>query len=265
MSVLVRRWLPSSMALAAVVFSLQLGFGRLGGGMSFLYIVPICLTAVGGGRRAALAAAAIATLLVAVWVHVEGVPLPSEGYAIRFFAFVVVGFCVAYLELDRRRLLERVHRMAHTDFLTGLPNRRSWDAELDAALARARRSAVPLTIGMVDLDHFKRYNDTHGHSGGDRLLRAAAASWSERLRRSDFLARFGGEEFSFLLWGSDLEMSHELADRLRRATPKGSTCSVGIAVWDGEEDADALLRRADAALYRAKELGRDRVVSFLAV
>ncbi len=262
-TLLVRHWLSATIVLLCGVAAFHLGFGMEGDGFSFLYIIPVCVAAVGGGRAWGVTTASTATLLVLAWAELRHVAVPETGYAIRFAAFLVVGLYVANLEHDRRRLLERVHAMAHTDVLTGLPNRRAWDDELRSALARAARSGVPVTVGLLDLDHFKLYNDEHGHSGGDRLLRAAAGAWSGTMRASDFLARYGGEEFGFILWGCDPSAAQELADRIRTATPDGSTCSVGFAVWDGQESSDDVVARADTALYQAKADGRDRVVAAL--
>jgi diguanylate cyclase (GGDEF)-like protein len=114
---------------------------------------------------------------------------------------------------------------------------------------------------MLDLDHFKAYNDTHGHQAGDRLLKAAAAAWREVLRPGDLLARYGGEEFVAVLADCPPQEARAVAERLRRSTPSGETCSIGVATWDGAEAVDALVRRADEALYAAKRAGRDRVVA----
>lgn len=104
-----------------------------------------------------------------------------------------------------------------------------------------------------------RFNDSHGHQAGDRLLRDAAAAWlSETRQEIDLLARVGGEEFAIQLPGADLDSARNMVERLRRATPVGSTCSAGVASWDGSESPAALLARADASLYEAKSLGRDR-------
>ncbi len=161
------------------------------------------------------------------------------------------------------RLLEKqataLRELAQHDPLTGLPNRRAWDAALSAVLARGARDGTSFCVAILDLDHFKRYNDTFGHPAGDRLLKTAAATWATRLRRSDLLARYGGEEFVVLL--PDTAEAHAVAllDELRVATPEGQTFSAGVAVWDGTESEHALLERADRALYAAKEAGRNRV------
>jgi diguanylate cyclase (GGDEF)-like protein len=162
--------------------------------------------------------------------------------------------------IERADLTAQLERLARTDELTGLANRRTADEELARFLSRARREAAPLAVAMLDLDHFKAYNDTHGHAGGDRLLRTAASRWSDVLRGGDLLARYGGEEFLVLFPGCPTEAAASAADRLREALPEGVTCSVGVAVWSGYESATELVARADAALYEAKESGRDRTV-----
>ncbi len=167
----------------------------------------------------------------------------------------------AAVAIDRAALLERLARMARTDDLTGLPNRRAWDQEMVRELARAKRSEAPLTVAMVDLDFFKAYNDAHGHQGGDRLLKEAAGAWRGVLRETDILARYGGEEFAIALPGCPLAEAEKLVERLRAVTPAGESCSAGVATWDGNEPAEALLGRADQALYEAKQSGRDRTVT----
>lgn len=114
---------------------------------------------------------------------------------------------------------------------------------------------------MIDLDHFKRFNDEFGHPAGDRLLKAAAAAWGEELRAVDRMARYGGEEFILLFNGSTADQGTEVLNRLRDVTPLGQTFSGGVATWDGDETADALVARADVALYSAKTAGRDRMVT----
>ena len=159
--------------------------------------------------------------------------------------------------LERVELMIRLESMARTDDLTGLPNRRAWDEELPREVLRARREKASLCVAMVDLDHFKEYNDERGHQAGDRLLKQAAAAWTLELRGTDFLARYGGEEFALALPQCTPEEAKVVVERLRAATPQGETCSAGIASWDAVESAPALLGRADAALYEAKRRGRN--------
>ncbi len=161
-------------------------------------------------------------------------------------------------ETERDRLLERIEGLALTDALTNLPNRRAWDEEIDREFSRSKRLGSELSVAMIDLDHFKAFNDSHGHPAGDQMLRDAARLWRETLRDTDFLARVGGEEFALLLPGRPPNLASSAADRLRAATPHGQTCSIGVARWNGEESPASVLSRADVALYGAKCAGRDR-------
>jgi diguanylate cyclase (GGDEF)-like protein len=154
-----------------------------------------------------------------------------------------------------------LRQLARVDELTGLPNRRAWTSDIAVAIDRARRDRVPLSVAMIDLDHFKRFNDEFGHPAGDRLLKAAAAAWGEQLRAVDRMARYGGEEFILLFNGSNADQATEVLARLRGVTPLGQTFSGGVATWDGSETSDALVARADVALYAAKTSGRDRMVT----
>ena len=113
---------------------------------------------------------------------------------------------------------------------------------------------------MIDLDHFKAFNDDRGHQAGDELLKSAAAAWAKAVREGDFLARYGGEEFAVLLPACPASEVRNFAERLRRAVPERQTCSVGVATWDEAEPGEELVRRADDALYEAKRRGRDRAV-----
>jgi diguanylate cyclase (GGDEF)-like protein len=113
----------------------------------------------------------------------------------------------------------------------------------------------------MDLDHFKAFNDRHGHQAGDRFLVNAARRWTAELRPMDTIARYGGEEFLVLLPGCDVGTAMVIANRLREAVPERQTCSVGVAQWDGVESTASLVARADAALYAAKAAGRDKTMA----
>jgi diguanylate cyclase (GGDEF)-like protein/PAS domain S-box-containing protein len=163
------------------------------------------------------------------------------------------------VEGEREELLGEVQDLARHDPLTGLPNRRALGEMLPREMARARRSRPPLCVAIVDIDHFKAYNDTHGHLAGDEVLREAAIAWDSALRGEDTIVRFGGEEFLVVLPDTPLEQACEVVERLREATPCEQTCSAGLAAWDFVEDVDDLLSRADKALYLAKAGGRDQL------
>lgn len=182
---------------------------------------------------------------------------------------------ISHLYRELHTANARLSEFAARDGLTGLYNRRYFDERYPEALARAQASAYPLSLMMVDIDHFKLFNDTLGHLHGDDTLTAVAAVLQSSLRRNgDFIARFGGEEFVVVLPDCGAQMASQLAERLRVAvvqrgvaapfTPAGRvTVSVGIATTRNSELAapDVLLAQADAALYRAKDAGRNRVAA----
>jgi diguanylate cyclase (GGDEF)-like protein/PAS domain S-box-containing protein len=208
------------------------------------------------------------------------VPVPRDGViagVIEFFcaalrvrdeavtgALKVVGGQVGELlgiVEHRHTLLRSFEALALTDQLTGLPNRRAWEEGLDRELSRAAREGHPVCVAVIDLDDFKSYNDERGHLAGDALLTETAIAWRAELRGGDLLARYGGEEFAAVIPASPLEYAVAVVDRLRQPTPNGQTCSAGVACWDRSESAMDLFGRADQALYRAKQAGRDRTVA----
>lgn len=168
-------------------------------------------------------------------------------------------------------LLKQLQTDADFDPLTGLANRRYFEKAAEQAVAHARQNQSPLSVLALDLDFFKRVNDTWGHAAGDRVLKVAARVFETALREDDLAARIGGEEFAAILLDTPEERARMVAERIRQAlqdTPIGledgktltQTCSIGIAHYDEAEDSlDATLKRADAALYAAKHAGRNRV------
>jgi diguanylate cyclase (GGDEF)-like protein len=176
----------------------------------------------------------------------------------------------AAIAIENARLFEEVQQLAVTDELTGLHNRRSFFEMAGHEFERARRYGRPLSALMLDIDHFKRVNDTYGHAVGDQVLRALARRCREHLREIDLLGRYGGEEFAVLLPESDANSARNAAERLRRCVaeapmdttrgPLAITISLGAAaLTEACPDLAALLDRADAALYAAKKAGRNRV------
>ena len=167
--------------------------------------------------------------------------------------------------VTRARLISGLVEVARTDELTGVANRRRLFEALAHEMARARRSRRPLTVAMVDLDHFKQYNDTFGHSAGDDLLQRFAFRTTARVRAQDLVARYGGEEFCLVLPETDPEGALTLVEGLRAGSVgidrlgRRVTFSAGLATWNGVESVDELVYRADASLYRAKAEGRDRI------
>lgn len=172
-----------------------------------------------------------------------------------------------------RRQEETLANLARTDFLTGLPNRLEIMARVQAELERSERSRRPVSLLMLDLDHFKAVNDRYGHAAGDRVLQAAAETGLAGLRRIDSIGRIGGEEFLVVLPEANAEDAVSAAERLRTAIAAkrirkvghaiGITVSIGVVTHvpgDTPARPERLIEAADAALYRAKEAGRDRVM-----
>jgi diguanylate cyclase (GGDEF)-like protein len=171
------------------------------------------------------------------------------------------------LAMRNANLLERMQLMAVTDGLTQLANRRSFDRALDRELQRATRTDGRLSVVLIDIDHFKNLNDTHGHLVGDNVLRQIASALRECGREYDTIARYGGEEFAAVLPGCSSALAVQVAERLRRAVEEGPTdvpvtASAGVATYpyDGV-DVEGLLGAADRALYSAKRAGRNLVFS----
>ncbi len=161
---------------------------------------------------------------------------------------------------ENRSLLGDMQQLAQEDALTGAVNRRGLEDAMPVEFSRAQRSEEPLTLVMIDLDHFKRYNDRRGHPAGDAILRGAAQAWRKQLRPTDMLVRYGGEEFTLVLPGTDADQAAQLVDRLRPLVPDRQTFSAGVATWDGHETATEVLQRADQALLQAKKAGRNRTM-----
>ena len=175
-----------------------------------------------------------------------------------------------HIQLERRLELEELARnldfRATTDPLTGLYNRRKFDRALATEIIRAQRYKTPLSLVMYDIDHFKQINDSHGHQVGDNVLIALSRFVTTRIRNSDVLARWGGEEFVILCPGSNGAMACQLAGNLRDAVPNmpiagadAVTCSFGVAQYEDGDTAETLLARAYDALYTAKSSGRNTV------
>jgi len=173
-----------------------------------------------------------------------------------------------------RERLESVRREALTDPLTGIPNRKAFDTELERAMDGAIKSGDPMSLLMCDIDHFKQFNDTWGHQTGDQVLKLVANCISENVKGRDTAARFGGEEFAVVLPQTELADAVRLAYQIRskveskKLVKKSTgdilgiiTISIGVAEYDMKEGTEGLIQRADACLYAAKRMGRNRVMS----
>jgi diguanylate cyclase (GGDEF)-like protein len=210
---------------------------------------------------------------LAVWAGMvlAGLPTPrwseSLAYVAGYLLLIVNGF--GFILMSKQRDDARMERLATTDDLTGLLNRRAFFARAEAARLLALRQHQPITLLMLDIDHFKQLNDRFGHATGDEALVKFSATCTEALREHDILGRLGGEEFALALPGTDLDGALHAAERLRqdvldtRLLTCGNsytmTVSIGVVLIDPEEDLPTALARADHALYEAKRNGRNRV------
>lgn len=265
-------WLANSIPSAAAILiclptSAEEAPDELG---PLLLTWPVTFAAAVLSARVAWVTVSVAALVFAVLAPfsrgVDGVVLWIEVAA----SLVAICWMVVRVQHQSLRLRETLSNLARTDPLTGLVNRRGFDEALAREHARSRRGAGPMALLLVDIDHFKRVNDRYGHLAGDDLLAATASTLISHVRAGDVLGRFGGEEFVALLPGAGQEQACWIAERLRervRASAIPSlgaeatvTVSIGVAALgrDGNELFE-LLAAADAALYRAKQAGRDRV------
>src|SRR4051812_19761580 len=187
-----------------------------------------------------------------------GMLAAAEG-GFGFLALLPFTVVLWLLARERNSRLD-AENLALLDDLTGAANRRSFEDRLAVEQTRAGRSGHEVSICMLDLDHFKVYNDTFGHPAGDDLLRRVVESWAGTLRPDSLLARLGGEEFGLILPDASPVAAEIVIERLRSVTPLEVTFSAGIAAWDGRESLVEVVARADSALYRAKSDGRDRFV-----
>jgi diguanylate cyclase (GGDEF)-like protein len=203
---------------------------------------------------------------------------PALFIQMNSFPLILLAGLLICLPLIGRLLVHLVdvsvahHQAATRDFLTGAYNRRALMALGERELSRASRNGRPLSVLQLDIDHFKQINDTHGHDGGDQILKFFVRQLERIIRQQDILARMGGEEFVILLPDTDLAGARQMAERLLKVLRKellnyngqsiGARCSLGVSTWHGADDSfAALLIRADQLLYKAKQQGRDRYVS----
>lgn len=243
--------LAASVTLAAAVASwmpraegqLLVGFGLVLAGAYTAYYRP-------RGRMAAHI----------VWMLViYGVALLLAPRLSSWLYFGVVAGTVTGLALLVSILTSRLRELAFRDPLTGLLNRRGFDMSIEQLMALSARSGRPLTLGLIDLDGFKSYNDAYGHFAGDDLLIEVSTAWRAALRGADLLARFGGDEFVLVLPGSTPQDARELETRLRRTHATG--WSIGFAPWHPGMSAHDALTNADAELYAEKRTRGRRAAS----
>lgn len=273
-------WLLAPFGALAGAILVRAGTDGLDAGIGPLLLIPILAVAVYGSRRAlvgTIICVAGAVIIAQVLTAEEGVelnPVWRQDLVLAVMATVlgvVIQDLVTRMRRERNLAEERgriIEELALTDPLTGIDNRRGWERMIQRSVGQARRHSQPLSLAMLDLDHFKKYNDAHGHQAGDDFLREVALDWEERTRIEDHIARYGGEEFVITLPNTDLAGAKTIVERLRTDLPAPGedpeariTCSAGIAEWDGSETVRELVARADEALYKAKDEGRDRTVA----
>jgi diguanylate cyclase (GGDEF)-like protein/PAS domain S-box-containing protein len=204
-------------------------------------------------------------------VELKAVDLGIEQGERFFGAFMTDLRMRKALEKENQTLLARLEQEALTDALTGLSNRRAFDAEAVRAMARALRDGTQTLMAILDIDHFKGINDQFGHAGGDAVLKTLARSVQVAMRAGDFFARIGGEEFGWLLPRVTIEQAVPAVERIREAVASTETSlagrqgitvtiSAGLTLLDPSQPLNASLERADAALRKAKDQGRNRLV-----
>ncbi|CAN5604049.1 hypothetical protein BH10ACT1_BH10ACT1_18940 [soil metagenome] len=258
--------LPDGSALVPVVvacFAIGLVRHAVGGNGAYggLLLLPVIWQAL-HGRRFELAATigAVAATYAVPIAFIGGDAYPAGQWRAAVLATMTaatVGLVVEHLNRLREHLLEQASNLAGHDELTGLVNRRS----VSQALAEEVDSGRTGVLAMLDLDHFKAFNDEHGHLAGDDLLSATADAWRSVMRRGDTLARWGGEEFVVLFPASTLDQACRVLQRMAAVTPEGLTFSGGVVrMTRGQRSVD-VLTAADELLYEAKAEGRNRIVT----
>lgn len=274
-------WLLLGAALICLVPLLLVSGGVSSQFACLVPLYPLLATMLGGNRHALVACGLWLALLAAMTVagpallDLTGDPY-SHGKSVSRGVWLCLGVAAStglgvFFQRSYARLARELHRQATRDHLTGLLNRRAIDAALDQELRRRARSGGSLAVLMIDVDHFKTFNDRCGHAAGDECLVAIARSLTRVTRQGqDVVGRYGGEEFLVLLTGTGIAEAERVADKLREAvrgvrvhgSAEAVTVTVGMAAVAApmEIDRESLLRRADAALYRGKLAGRDRVV-----
>jgi diguanylate cyclase (GGDEF)-like protein len=212
--------------------------------------------------------AVLVTVVALTLLTLQGEAYESTAQLFMFLVSAGVSGLVAFVFASRTETQRlELEALATLDSLTGVPNRRAMEAELANAVAQQHSGHGHFGLAMLDIDHFKRINDEHGHEAGDEVLVAFAGLVRRCIRGSDRCFRFGGEEFVLLLPGMERTALHEIDGTLRRRVAAELSChgeavtvSIGAAVLRPDEDWQAWLARADAALYRAKHEGRNRTV-----
>ena len=277
-----------ALQLAVVAAAPQIAFPYLGNLFTVFTFGMIWLTV---RESVAVWSLWVAASGILIYTHGERFAIPQatrfEAVLVWLYFSIILGRCLllsvyandlrSRLNDSRRKLadsLEHARQLASHDELTGALNRRALIARLEAERGRAERSRAPYAIALMDLDHFKAVNDSHGHAAGDSVLRGFAATVRDTMRATDAFGRYGGEEFLVILVATDHPAAIAATERVRAAVAGHDwpsivpglavTTSAGVASYQAGESIEQLLRRADASLYEAKHAGRNRVVALSA-
>lgn len=267
-------FLPLYTALAFMVFMFNVGAftqHHRPGNFVWYSIYPIVWFSLAGLRTGTVLSLLGMALWIAGWFIFPAISdqprAPGDVFAQAVAAYATTAIFAFIYERTRRRQEDALKESAQCDFLTGALNRRGFIEVANTFLDEARRFGQPCSIALFDLDHFKTVNDTHGHEAGDKLLQDVVCLARKHLRQVDRLARWGGEEFIVLLPHTNLAGAHVVADKIRQtiashipAHNQPITASFGIATCAANDTLDDIIRRADEALYQAKQNGRNQVV-----
>jgi diguanylate cyclase (GGDEF)-like protein len=230
--------------------------------MAFHYVIVMIFATAFFGRREIYEVFALVTITSAAVLSIDG----KTGQ--NLFVWLTILIDLAGVSFVMTRAVERMRALSYDDPLTGALNRRWWQVALASEVTEHKRTHAPLSLVLIDIDHFKAVNDTKGHEGGDQLLRDAVTAFRSRTRSMDQFARLGGDEFAVLLPGCDAPAALAFATTLLAALilETGVSCSIGVATLSAtteSEDPEQLFSAADRYLYLAKSRGRAQVVSVL--
>jgi len=268
-----RHYFIVGMVLAPILIAGIIVDGGVGSPITCALLPPALLTAAAFPPRDALwHLVPISIGYLVAWTFGDPVPLWVVGMALGLFLSTVVpvmvvrGATLRYT-VDQEQRAASLEKISAIDGLTGCRNHRSFHDLLGVEVERAESSGTPFSLLLLDVDHFKQVNDTHGHAAGDKVLATIGRILREHARRNDVVGRLGGEEFAVLLRGADVEAATAVAERIRCAVAAVKvgeaevTISCGVGQWRRGTSAAQLRREVDELLYEAKAAGRDLVVS----
>jgi len=264
------RRILAAVTLSVVIVAVIIAIARPAGIAPLFMLWPLVFAAYFFSRRVVRALTVVMAVGLGIGIALNpGIELKTDTFIGVGSSVALMTWVVATMTAREERLRHELELLASTDPLTGLLNRRAFDPRVQTMLGEAVEASMPLSIVMVDLDHFKRFNDRHGHLVGDLALQRVADVLRRQSRDGDAVARFGGEEFVVALHDADIGSAHAYSQRVADCLASCAddarlevTISAGISTIDGLDDAHDLLARADAALYAAKQAGRNRAAWF---